>query len=232
MFVIFFNWKISNVVLVSAVQQCKSVITTIYIPSFLCLPPTCPQSFFSLLPKAETVLTQRDGRDWRAGPRILPLLWPTVSAGAAGPLPTFLLPSPFPWKFGLTLNYWSSVSAWRLSVVTRSHIVSAIGRLKHWEINTSGKAPTSDDRSWRTVHSSWCLRGWLWSASSALVPGRPEWLSPRCPGGNSSPNTYFALVSFPFSVSLLLSTHVLGSTPNKSFSLKSFLPEEPKWRRL
>lgn len=136
MFVIFFNWKISNVVLVSAVQQCKSVITTIYIPSFLCLPPTCPQSFFSGCQRQkQQFLPGRDERDWRAGLHPCLCSWPTVSAGAAGPLPTFLWLSPFPWKLALTLNYWSLCLCLKaLSVVTRSHIVSA-----SWEAGRTGR---------------------------------------------------------------------------------------------
>ena len=96
-FFLFFNWRVSCCVGLCCTTMKISHKNYIYISSFLYLLPTHPWSFFSCCWRQKQYLPITT-RGPEGGAPSLPLLWPTVSAGAAGPLPTSLWLSPFPWK--------------------------------------------------------------------------------------------------------------------------------------
>lgn len=135
-------------------------------------------------------------------------------------------------EIGLTLNYWHLClpegSLWSPDPT----LPLLLGGWKDWEINTSEKHQPMMTESWGAIHTSWCLRGVTLKCIFCPGPRQARGAKPQVPTVVTHLLTSFVLVSFP-SLSHFSFPHscVLGSPPSKSFSLESFLPEEPKWRR-
>ena len=149
-------------------------------PLLLCLPPTCPLSFFSGCQRQKQYLPSAT-RGLEGTAPSLPLLWSNVSAGAAGPLPTSLWLSPLSWKLA---ELWTTGACVCLKALCGHQIPLC---LCYWEAGRTGRLipQGSTNQWWPKVGEQYTPLGvsvgWLWSASSALVPGRPGGLSPRCP---------------------------------------------------
>ena len=216
--------------LVSAVQPCKSVIRTIYIspPSCTSLPPAPGLSSLAAEGKNSTYPSQLE--DQRAG------LHPRLCSDSLYPQ-ELLGPCPHPsgshhfhgnWLHFELLPHVSlpEGSLWSPDPA----LPLLLGGWKDWEINTSEKHQPMMTESWGTIHTSWCLCGVTLRCIFCAGPRRARVAKPQLP----RVVTHFLTHPLYWFPSLLCLTSpsphscVLGSPPNKSFSLESFLPEEPK----